>query len=200
MKVFFRNPKVDTDLNATDLIPSFWSDSCFYPGPGFSMSTLMVLDDQYLSPYLVLNAQVALLLSLLDIRSPTKVVRLGPLATVGASLISGDVVIHQENLSKVEEYLKEYYGSIPERLSQGELQQVLVLNEQTINPVLWDELAVGGTYILGTRGTIQVDDTFKFEAIGRSFPIGENTEFGHRFHDETLGLNNFEIVKIKKIA
>jgi len=162
------------------------------------MSSLMLLDEGTLSPYLVLNSQVALLLSLLDKRSPTKVFGLGPLGTVGASLLSGDLVIHEENSPKVEEYLKEYYGTIPERSSQGKLQQVLAFNETSIRSSLWEELEVGGIYIIGSGEPIQLDKTLSFEALGRSFPVGEHTEFGHRFDDESLGLNNFEVVKIKK--
>ncbi len=199
MKVFLKNPWAKkSDLNGSDLVPSFWSNFCYYPGPRFSMSSLMLLDEQTLSPFLVLNSQVALLLSLLDKRSPTKVFGLGPLGTVGAGLLSGDLVIHEENSPKVEEYLKEYYGTIPEISSQGKLQQVLAFNETTIRSNLWEELEVGGIYIIGSNEPIQLDKTLSFEALGRSFPVGEHTEFGHRFDDENLGLNNFEIVKIKK--
>lgn len=199
MKVFLKNPwSKKADFNGSDLIPSFWSNFCYYPGPRFSMSSLMLLDEETLSPFLVLNSQVALLLSLLDKRSPTKVFGLGPLGTVGASLLSGDLVVHEENSPKVEEYLKEYYGIIPENTSQGRLQQVLAFNETTIRSSLWEELEVGGIYIIGSSGPIQLDETLSFEALGRSFPVGEHTEYGHRFDDENLGLNNFEIVKIKK--
>lgn len=200
MQVFLKNPKVKSDLNASDLIPSFWSEESFYPGPRFSMISLMLLDQEELSPYLVLNAQVALLLSLLDKKVPTKVFNLGPLATVGASLLVGEMVIHEENSPKLQEYYKEYFGEIPIDVSSTGLKQVLVFNESTIRAHLWKELEVGGTYILGSTEGIQIDPSLSFESLGRPYPVGEKTEFGHRFQEENLGLLNFEVVKIKKLA
>lgn len=201
MQVFLKNPKAKSDLKALDLIPSFWSHESFYPGPRFSMSSLMLLDQGNLSPYLVLNAQVALLLSLLDKKTPTKVFNLGPLGIVGASLLVGEVVLHEENSSKLQEYFKEYFGEIPEKGTSVGLKQVLVFNESKIRADLWDELEVGGTYIIGaSTRPIQMDPSLSFEALGRSYPVGEKTEFGHRFQEEHLGLSHFEIVKVKKLA
>lgn len=202
MQVLVKNPQAQIDLKDLDIIQSFWSKDCYYMGPRFSMSSLMEATDPLgLSPYLILNAQIAYLLSLLDPKATTLTQNLGPLGTVGAFLFTGKSIIHREDEIKVAKYLKEYVpkdsGSIP--APQGLPDQMIIFGEHSIRKNLWDKLEVGGTFILGaTQHKISIDPAYDFEAFGSLYPVGEATEFGWRINDENIGMEWFEVVKVKK--
>lgn len=202
MQVLLKNPLAVVKVKDLDLLPSFWSEECWFMGPRFSMSSLMEATDPLgLSPYLVVNAQVALLLSLLDKKETTLVQNLGPLGSVGVFLFTEGALIYREDESKVKQYLEEYVGadfSLPE--VQSFPDQMIVYGENTIRMELWDKLQVGGTLILGSSRPIMLDSSLNFEAVGKLYPLGEATEFGWRFDEENLGLEKFEIVKVRKLA
>lgn len=203
MQVLLKNPYAGIDLKDLDVFPSFWSEDCLFMGPRFSMSSLMQVSDPVgLSPYLILNSQIAFLLSLLEQRTTTLAHNLGPLGTVGAYLFTKNSMIYREDESKIKKYLGEY---VPKDQGMPAVQtlpdQMIIFGENTIRQSLWEKLAVGGVFILGvSKQKITIDPTFKFEALGKLYPSGEATEFGWRFDDENIGMEEFEVVKLKKLA
>lgn len=178
------------------LNPYFWDSDSFEIGPHFSMSSLLDLTDSLgLSPYFVLDAKLAFMISQLGkgniyIRGIGELASTAALMKAGNGYVSGD----QERLKK---YISEYLPSDP--LSVAETyQQVLTFGETDIDSSLWEKLSPGGFYYLGTRDSSLKLSAGKFEAFGKLWPSGEPTEFGWRFGKETPELSGFEFAKIKK--
>jgi hypothetical protein len=82
---------------------------------------------------------------------------------------------------------------------QGLPDQMIIFGEHSIRKNLWEKLEVGGTFILGaTQQKITIDPAYDFEAFGSLYPVGEATEFGWRINDENIGMEWFEVLKVKK--
>ncbi len=205
MQVLVKNPFSPSKPEAKNVIESFWSPDCLYLGAAFSMSSLMDPSEEVgLSPFLVLDAKIAFLISHLNPVQTTYARQLGPLGIVGAHIKTGSKFIHEEDQKKVSRYLDEYLPKDNQGLvSQAEkYDQVVVYGENTINQVLWKKLEIGGYYLLATdKSGIKIDlNHEEFEAFGKLWPFGEATEFGWRFTEEEWGLNPYEFAKIKKLS
>lgn len=184
-----------------NVFESFWSKDCLFLGPTFSMTSLMELNDPTgLSPFLVLDAKIAFYIYQLDQSVTLLTKNLGPLGTIGAHLISGAKIFHNEDQKKMERYIKEYLLVSPVEKG-GVIEQVVVYNEKKIDVNLWKKLRVGGTYLIASsKGPLELNIPGKFKAIKRAWPVGVETDYGWVFLDEEYGLENFEFAKIKKLG
>lgn len=184
------------DLKSHGLNPYFWDSECFEIGPHFSMSSLLDLTDSLgLSPYFVLEAKMAFMVSQLGkgdiyLRGVGALTATAALMKAGTGYVSGD----QESLKQ---YITEYLPADP-ITHKDSYQQVLTFGETEIDSSVWEKLRPGGFYFLGTDNkTMKLSDK-KFEAFGKLWPSGEPTEFGWRFGKETPELSGLEFAKIKK--
>lgn len=157
-----------------------------------------------LSPFLVLDAKIAFLISQINAAETTYAEQLGPLGLVGAKIKSGSKFVHLEDQKKLIQYMEEYLPKENQLITTEALlyDQVVVFGSQTVNQELWKKLNVGGFYLLASdKGSIQIDlEHEEFEAFGKRWPFGGPTEFGWRFTEEEWGLSNFEFAKIRKLS
>lgn len=205
MQVLVKNPYSPSKLEPKNVIESFWSADCLYLGANFSMSSLMDPSDLVgLSPFLVLDAKIAFLISQLNKVETTFARNLGPLGLVGASVHSGSKLVHEEDQKKVSRYLEEYLPKEKQNIldQSKNYDQVVMFGESTIDQTVWKNLNVGGYYILASdKSAIQIDlEHEEFEAFGKLWPYGESTEFGWRFAEEEWGLSQYEFAKIRKLS
>ena len=200
MQVLVKNPLIESQYPLSKVSESFWSEDCLYPEKDFSFSELFLSGPVGLSPYLFLDAKVALLISLLNSTESLYVKNLGALGAIGAHLYS-KAKIETLDSSKISRYLPEYLPKDQQEIftTRDNYDQVMVFGENSIDRKLWDKLTVGGFYILGgTKLEIDLDGTH-FEAFGKFMPLGEATEFGWKFNGQEIGLDHFEICKLKKL-
>jgi|GEM_PF-1972928 len=200
MQVLVKNPLIESQYSLNKVSESFWSDDCLYPEKDFSFSELFLSGPVGLSPYLFLDAKVALLISLLNSTETLYVKNLGALGAIGAHLYSKGKIETLEG-AKTSRYLPEYLPRDKQDIfiTRKNYDQVIVFGESSIDSELWEKLTVGGYYILGgTKLEINLDVTH-FEAFGKLMPLGEATEFGWKFNEPGIGLDHFEICKLKKL-
>lgn len=200
MQVLVRNT-YGTYVRPSHVFESFWSNDCLFLGPTFPMTSLMELNDSTgLSPFLVLDAKMAFLIHQLETSKTLVTKNLGPLATIGAHLLSGAKIYHNVDKKKFAQYVKEYLPQNPEA-KEKVWDQVIVFNEPKINPAFWQKLKIGGYYILATtKQSIELEVKGKFHIIKSKWPKGQETETGWRFSEEELGLEDLEFTKIRKVA
>jgi hypothetical protein len=150
----------------SNVFESFWSKNCLFLGPTFSMTSLMELTDPTsLSPYLVLDAKIAFYIYQLDLSETLLSKSLGPLGTIGAHLISGAKIFHNEDQKKMERYIKEYLLVSPVETG-GVIEQVIVYNERKIDANLWEKLKIGGNYLIASsKEPLELEIPGKFTAI-----------------------------------
>lgn len=197
MVVLIKNPFA-LEISSVGLEPSFWSSEHLIPGDHFSLSkslgeTLLV----GYSPYLVLDAKVAFVIS--EAAKKDAFCRgLGALGTVGVYVTTRCPVGHNENPEKFKSYVEEYLPADPTKNWQG-YEQIITFGESSIDPELWSKLKVGGYYLLGSQVPIVIKPGSLFEALGRPWPYGGPTEFGWKFNEVHFGLSHFEFVKIRKL-
>lgn len=200
MQVLVKNPNA-SPITAPGLTPSFWSEEVLFMGPMFSMTSLMELSDPLgLSPFLVIDAKIAFLLSLMNKGQSLYARKIGALGVVAAHIISGAGLTHHEEHKKVERYSSEYLKhSIPAAVAPYD--QVVVFGETSVDPELWKQLKTGGTYIFGSTSVpMFVNPPGTFDALGKLWPEGLATEFGWRFNDDQWGLCDLEVYKLKKLS
>lgn len=200
MQVLVKNPYA-TALPAKNVTPSFWSDECVFMDADFSMTSLMELTDPLgLSPFLVVDAKIGFVLSMLKKGKALCTKNIGALGAVGAQILSASALKHNEDAKKFEMYAKEY---LPHKVeaTNGPFDQILCFNQKAIDPTLWKNLEVGGYYILATtEGSLTINPPGKFEAFGKLWPKGMSTEFGWKFKEDYLGIAGLEVAKIKKLS
>lgn len=186
------------DLQTKGLSQTFWDPDSYEMGAEFSVSSVMELSGTLgLSPYFVVDARVAFMVSQLN-KGSVYVRGLGDLAATLALMKAGSGYV--ENITKkLDQYIKEYLPSNP--LKEEKLyQQILTFGEKTIDSSLWDRLSPGGFYYMGvTEGELNPSGVY-FEAFGKLWPYGEATEFGWRFGPDIQGLSGFEFAKLRKSA
>lgn len=203
MQVLVENPYSPLDARPLGLSPSFWSPSTYYFSPHFSMGNLMSESIKLgLSPYVVVDARVALFLSQLTKGTSVYTRNLGALGVVVAQFVSLSVT-HNEDSKKVANYLKEYITP-KEMIIAPDLalyDQVVIFGECDIQDHLWEKLKVGGYYLLASysEGLQITRKKEEYAVVKMSWPQGKETEFGWRFDEEELGLFGFEFTKLKKL-
>lgn len=177
--------------------PSFWSEECLYMDKDFSFGRAIGLTSALrFSPFLSLDPQVAFLIAQAD-QKVSFCRGIGALGAIGLHFFTRDKLIFGEESKKLDQYVSEYLLKNP-FTSDIPFEQVVVFGDDQIDLELWKKLPVGGTYILGcNRNTVRFSG-ITFEAFGKLWPYGEATEFGWKFQEEELGLNNFYFFKIKK--
>jgi hypothetical protein len=198
MQVLVKNSLVYCDFEALDLVPTFWSPDCYYPGDAFSFASLMDLSVSLRqSPFFFLDARLSFALSALSPVS-TFFQGLGPLGTVAAfsRVSSGN---SSEQMSMLTKYFIEYFPNAPV-FSKAPYQQILTFGEGRVNEELWDQLAVGGFYVLGFLEKPIEAPKKPYEVFGKLWPWGSPTEFGWFFQENDLGLDNFYFSKFKKLG
>ncbi len=205
MQVLVKNPFSPSKLEAKNVIESFWGSDCLYLGPAFAMSSLMDPSESVgLSPFMVLDAKIAFLISQMNSVGCTCAEQLGPLGLVAAKIKSGSSFVHKEDQKKLSRYGEEYLPKDNQVITteSGSFDQVVVFGSNTINQDLWKNLNVGGYYLLASdKESIRIDlEHEEFEAFGKRWPFGMPTEFGWRFNQEEWGLDNFEFAKIRKLS
>lgn len=200
MQVLVKN-NFGKPIRPQDVIESFWSDDCLLLGPTFPMTSLLEINDGTgPSPFLVLDAKMAFFIKQLTKSKTLAAKNLGPLATIGAHIVSGAKIAHTEDKKKFIQYVKEFLPTNPE-VKETSFDQVIVYGESSINPTLWKKLKVGGHYLLATaQGPLVINPTGKFKMIRTTWPKGYETKFGWRFDEEDSGLENFEFTKLRKLA
>ena len=177
---------------------SFWDPNVFYMDDNFSISELISLSDPLgFSPFYFLDPRMAFLISQLNKGGELFARGLGPIGTV-AAMGKVQKVMHTEDFHKVGKVIEEY---LPEGNFQNlsNYDQVIVFGESEVDEILWNNLRVGGFYLIGSMGGSIVYPKEAFEAFGKVWPIGSPTEFGWKFQDSLSGLNEFEFTKIKKL-
>lgn len=205
MQVLVKNPFSQSKLEAKNVIESFWGSDCLYLGAAFSMSSLMGHSEMVgLSPFLVLDAKIAFLISQMNPVNVTHAQQLGPLGLIGAKIKSGSTFVHEEDQKKLNRYEEEYLPKDNQLITSRDetYDQVVAFGSHTINQELWKKLDVGGFYLLASdKDSIQINlEHEEFEAFGKRWPFGVPTEFGWRFKEEEWGLNNYEFAKIRKLS
>ncbi len=205
MQVLVKNPFSPSKPEAKNVIESFWGSDCLYLGAAFSMSSLMDPSEAVgLSPFLVLDAKIAFLISQMNVVDTTYARRLGPLGLVGAKIKTGSRFVHEEDQKKLSLYTEEYLLKDNQELTTQSEQydQVADFGSHIIDQDLWKKLKIGGFYLIASdKNSIQIDlEHEEFEAFGKRWPFGGPTEFGWRFKEEEWGLNNYEFAKIRKLS
>jgi hypothetical protein len=205
MQVLVKNPFSESRLVPKNVIESFWSPDCLYLDAKFSMSSLTGPSDSVgLSPFLVLDAKIAFLISQLNAVATTYARSLGPLGLVGASILIGAKIVHEEDQKKVSRYLEEYVPRENQSITPDtkSYDQIVVFGGTRIDQNLWKQLNVGGYYLVASdKSAIEIDlEQEKFEAFGKLWPFGESTEFGWRFKEDQWGFTQYEFAKIRKLS
>lgn len=205
MQVLVKNPFSESRLVPKNVIESFWSPDCLYLDANFSMSSLTGPSDSVgLSPFLVLDAKIAFLISQLNAVATTYARSLGPLGLVGASILTGSKIVHEEDQKKVSRYLEEYLPRENQSITPDtkSYDQIVVFGGTRIDQNLWKQLNVGGYYLVASdKSAIEIDlEQEEFEAFGKLWPFGESTEFGWRFKEDQWGFTQYEFAKIRKLS
>ena len=119
-KVLVSNPEVNAQ--AQGLIPTTWDEQSFWMDEGFSFSqSFASTNPNELSPFLLLEARSAFLISLLDTQRDTYLAGVSPLSSLLLFLRSTKKIVSTLPFDK---YLKEYthrplpQGDAPEIFSQ----------------------------------------------------------------------------------
>jgi hypothetical protein len=205
LQVLIQNHFYREKISPKGLTCSFWSSSAYFIDSTFSInSTLNQEDSIGPSPYFIVDAKIALLISLLKVGKNTYVRGIGSMGTVAAISQTQSEVHNIEDEIEIAKYKEEYFPKTKLPLIKTDFYgQVVTLNETTIDRELWAKLAIDGIYILGgSISEIQIDLMPKqFEAIGNFWPIGEATEHGWCFKNlNELGLTNFEFFRLRKLS
>lgn len=187
-------------VNEVDsLIQTFWDDKTYVVFDKFDFSKiddLITQNDEVLSPFFFLDARVAFLISLLE-RGNVYCTGLGALGTVAAIMRSGRGW-HTEDQEKVASYIEEYFPFNP--LQEDNLYtQVVSFNKNELDEKLWNNLAPGGTYIMGSIDRIKLIEKNSADFICELWPVGKATSQGWLFDETSAGPGKMEYVKLKKL-
>lgn len=198
MEVLVKNPKTQVSWTS-GLEPTFWSSHSFYISQDFSFSHLLKMtDSEKHSPFIFLDARISLLISLSS-QIPTFSRGLGPLGTLCLNWHSGHKIEHSENLELMNKAFMEYGSEDPfEKLS--ELDQIIIFNEDSIDPLLWKRCKIGGHYIIGSLKPLRIESSYHLSPIGKLMPLGEPTEFGWTFSNQESLFGPFEFAKFQKLS
>jgi hypothetical protein len=191
MKVLVKNP-FNSDCPTLGLTPSFWDDDTYYPQADFSFGKIMTLIGPLgLSPYLLLDPKISFLSSLAQ-KGDTYCRGLGPLGVLAVYFRSEGKISSPD---REERYEIEYLPSKPKE-AMPSFDQIVIFGETHVDLKLWDQLKVGGRYVLGAQGDLFLN--VNAETYGRHWPLGMPTEYGWKFDVKDLGLENFELMILKK--
>jgi hypothetical protein len=177
-----------------ELAASFWDPDCFYPGPVFSYADSLTREFRY-SPFYVLQPPVAFLLAQIGPGS-TLVRGTGALGAVlaldrsGGGRFAGDPV-------RFDRYAAEYLPASP-LSSSGPWRQVVTYGETGIDPAFWDQLSVGGIYLLGTHREPELPPGLEGEPRRGEWRFGAATQNGWRIHEPELGFEDFILSAFRK--
>ena len=151
------------------------------------------------SPFLALDPKVAFLISAAD-KKISYCRGIGVLGSIGLHFFTlENIMISDSDEKQQAKYINEYLPHNPFTLEE-KFEQVVVFGKNKIEKSLWDQLPVGGTYLMGfTNGNLDTSEA-DFEAFGSLWPYGESTEFGWQFSEENWGLSGFKFYKLKKLS
>ena len=172
-KVLVSNPETEFITRIQGLIPTTWDKHSFWMGAGFSFAkSFMSTNPDSLSPYLLLEARAAFLMSLLDTQRDTYLAGVSPLSSLLFFLRTRQQVLSSLSF---ENHLKEYtHRILPKASALGTYSQI----------VIWDQDSVEHLNKLSLHGSIYLASTVSLpEAPGgflveQKWSYAENSEIG----------------------
>ncbi len=201
MQVLAKNPWAKFEVPVL-LKPTFWSQETYYLDEDVSFSDLLMIDADF-APFMSLDMKISFMINLLKPQQTLRCVGLDPLALIGCFFQTKSHIVHDTDEAKLSPMLCEYLPESAHKYFSKDgsaTQQVLYLNQEPNFENLQFQLAQEGSLLLvRTQGAIAFSPHPRdFEAWGCLWPLGESTEFGWRFTDDTVGLEGLEFARFLK--
>ncbi len=165
-KVLVSNPETESITRIQDLIPTTWDKHSFWMGAGFSFAkSFMSTNPDSLSPYLLLEARAAFLISLLDTQRDTYLAGVSPLSSLLFFLRTRQQVL---STLSFENHLKEYtHRILPKASAPGTFSQI----------VIWDQDAVEHLKNLSLHGSIYLASTVSLPEAPAGFLVEQKWSY-----------------------
>jgi len=127
-KVLVSNPEIEMNTQEQNLIPTTWDAQSFWMGEGFSFSqSFASTATQSLSPFLLLEARSAFLISLLDTHRDTYLAGVSPLSSLLFFLRSSKQVV---STLPFDQHLKEYtHRTLPQGAAPDIFSQMVIWDQ-----------------------------------------------------------------------
>lgn len=169
-KVLVSNP--ETNAQTQGLIPTTWDEQSFWMDEGFSFSqSFASTNPEELSPFLLLEARSAFLISLLDTQRDTYLAGVSPLSSLLLFLRSSKQIVSTLAFDK---YLKEYsHRSLPQ--GDPEIFSQMVIWDQDPAQALKKFSLHGRLFLASTVALPQAPEGF---CVEQKWSYGEDSEIG----------------------
>ena len=165
-QVLVRNPEVSDPTQDMGLIPTTWDPASFWMGESFSFSrSFSSATPETLSPFFLLEARAAFLLSLLDLNSDTFLAGTSELSSLLFFLRSQSVV---HATTSFESHLSEYTQKIPKKILETQLFSQMVI---------WDQVLDASLYRLTPHGRVFLVSTINLPTLPAGFSLEESFSY-----------------------
>ncbi len=170
-KVLVSNPEAITQIQG--LIPTTWDEQSFWMDEGFSFSqSFGSTNPQELSPFLLLEARSAFLISLLDPQKDTYLAGVSALSCLLLFLRSKKQIVSTLAFDK---YLKEYtHRTLPEASAPETFSQMVIWDQDPTEALKKFSLH-GRLYLASTASLPQAPEGF---CVEQKWSYGEDSEIG----------------------
>ena len=171
--VLVRNPEVSDRAQDLGLIPTTWDPASFWMGENFAFSrSFSSTTPSALSPFFLLEARAAFLLSLLDLNSDTYLAGTSELSSL-LFFLRSQAVVHAT--TSFEAHLGEYTQKMPKKISETQLFSQMVIWDQPLLANLSRLTPHGRVFLVSTLNMPTVPAGFSFE---ESFSYEKDSEIG----------------------
>ncbi len=171
--VLVRNPEVSDPTQDLGLIPSTWDPSSFWMGESFAFSrSFSSTKREALSPFFLMEARAAFLLSLLDLNSDTYLAGTSELCSL-LFFLRSKAVVHAT--TSFDSHLDEYTQKNPKKILETQLFSQMVIWNQSLATGLYRLAPHGRIFLVSTQSLPSVPEGFSLEA---SFSYEEDSEIG----------------------
>lgn len=164
--VLVRNPEVSVPAQDVGLIPTTWDPSSFWMGENFSFSrSFSSTIPEAFSPFFLIEARAAFLLSLLDLNSDTYLAGTSELSSL-LFFLRSQAVVHAT--TSFDSHLREYTHKIPKKILETQLFSQMVI---------WDQSEVATLSRLTPHGRVFLVSTLSLPLVPAGFSLEESFSY-----------------------
>ena len=164
--VLVRNPEVSDPAQDEGLIPTTWDSSSFWMGESFAFSrSFSSTTPSALSPFFLLEARAAFLLSLLDLNTDTFLAGTSELSSL-LFFLRSKAVVHAT--TSFEAHQIEYTQKIPKKISETQLFSQMVI---------WDQSEAASLSRLTPHGRVFLASTLSLPLVPEGFIVEESFSY-----------------------
>lgn len=164
--VLVRNPEVSDCAQDEGVIPTTWDPASFWMGENFAFSrSFSSTTGETLSPFFLLEARAAFLLSLLDLNTDTFLAGTSELSSL-LFFLRSKAVVHAT--TSFESHLPEYTHKMPKKLLETQLFSQMVI---------WDQALAANLYRLTPHGRVFLVSTLNLPTLPAGFSLEESFSY-----------------------